>query len=97
MRVLLIDDIRDLTATVVARNYFDGIDHLKDNGPWDLLLLDHDLASFDDNGREKTGYDIMCFLEEFQEYLPKEIQLVTANPVGRDRMQKVIDKLYLDR
>jgi len=97
MRVLLIDDIRDLKADVIARNYFDGIRHLKDNGPWDLVLLDHDLASYDENKKEKTGYDIMCWLEEHTKYLPAEIQLVTSNPVGRKRMQQVIDKLSLDK
>jgi len=41
-----------------------------------------------------TGYDIMLWLEEHQEYLPKSIILVTSNPVGRQRMKVVIDRLY---
>jgi len=66
-------------------------------GPWDVLLLDHDLASYCEGGVEKTGYNLMCWLEENQdihpEWIPKEIKLVTANPVGRDRMQIVIDNI----
>ena len=94
MRTLLIDDVRDLIADVIARNYDEGIRQLKFNGPWDKLLLDHDLASFDADGKEKTGYDVMCFLEEFQEYLPKLIVCVSANPVGARRIESVIRGIY---
>ena len=95
MRVLAIDDLRDMTqASVVARNYDEGIRQLQTNGPWDLLLLDHDLASFDENNKEKTGYDIMCWLEENKQYLPAKIECVSANPVGRARIIFVCTKLY---
>lgn len=90
MRTLLIDDIRNLEADVIARNYTEGIKQLKFNGSWDLLLLDHDLASFDTKGKEFTGYDIMCWLEENNEFLPKEIRCVSDNPVGRDKINMVI-------
>jgi hypothetical protein len=62
-------------------------------GPWDVLYLDHDISSYED-GREYTGYDVMCFLEANPHLLPREIRLVTANPAGRVRMQAVIEKLY---
>lgn len=98
MRVLLIDDLRtigyisstygiDVTDIAITGDL--GIERLKE-GNWDLVLLDHDLGSATD----KTGYDVMCFLEENSQYLPKEIFLVTANPVGRHNMQVVIDRLY---
>jgi hypothetical protein len=97
MKTLLIDDMRDLPATFVARDYFAGIEALE-NHEWDVLLLDHDLATWDDDGNEKTGYDVMCWLEEHPEHLPRdEIRIVSANPIGRQRMQIVIDKLYNDR
>lgn len=95
MNILLIDDLRNIPATHIARDYFAGIEALE-LGVWDVLLLDHDLASYEDDGTERTGYDVMCWLEEHPEYLPrKEIKIVSANPVGRARMQIVIDKLYL--
>jgi len=90
MRTLLIDDIRNIDVDVVARDYFEGLRQLEFEGPWDLLLLDHDLASFKD-GREFTGYDIMSWLEEFPQFMPKKIICVSANPVGRDRINKVIE------
>ena len=106
MRVLLIDDTRMEDAPnimrridLIARNARAGFDALSKMGPWDLLLLDHDLNSFDANGKEWTGYDIMCFLEEEvaagrESILPGKIEIVSSNPVGRKRMQMVIDKLY---
>ena len=94
MRTLLIDDIRDIKTTVVARTYQEGIDALMNDGPFDVLYLDHDLASYDEDGNEKTGYHILCWLEEFPEYLPGHVELVTANPVGRRRMIQVLYKLY---
>jgi len=102
-RRLLIDDERSEDSPnimrrvdVIARNYWEGIKQLKLNGSWDLLLLDHDLGSYEDpsDGRtEKTGYNIMCFLEENPEFMPKKIELVTSNPQGRKRMQQVIDAI----
>ena len=103
MRILLIDDTRMETAPnimrrvdLIARNYWTGIDSLTKMGPWDLLLLDHDLSSYDANGKEWTGYSIMCWLEDPQNesFRPKEIRIVSSNPEGARRMQVVIDKLY---
>lgn len=102
MKTLLIDDLRDVefvnknwnvNVTDVARTFAEGINALK-AGSVDTLLLDHDLACFDDEGNELTGYKVMLFLEEHPEYLPKSIILVTSNPVGRAKMQTVIDKLF---
>lgn len=88
MKILVIDDIRTFAeAEYHARTYAEGIDALTEE-EWDILYLDHDL------GEDKSGYDVLCFLEEYPEYLPGEIQLVTANPVGRMRMVQVINKLY---
>jgi len=103
MKILLIDDLRTnefieanygAKVTHVARTFSEGINALKFEGPFDLLLLDHDLASFDEEGNELTGYKVMLFLEENTHLLPKEIVLVTSNPVGRAKMKTVIDKLY---
>lgn len=63
-RTLLIDDLRDLKADVIARNPIEGIKQLTYCGPWDTLLLDHDMATYDDNGREITGYDVLLWIEE---------------------------------
>lgn len=103
MKVLLIDDLRtvefvksnwSIEPTHIARTFAEGINMLKDEGPFDVMLLDHDLASFTEEGDELTGYTVMIFLEDNPEYLPKRIVPVTSNPVGRGKIQTVIDKLY---
>jgi len=91
VKTLLIDDLREIKATRVARTYDDGIHALVSEGPWDMLYLDHD---FGDPDPAKTGYGIMKFLELNPELKPIKIVLVTSNPVGRKYMQMVIDKLY---
>jgi hypothetical protein len=83
----------DQADLCICRNYSDGIKALQEGG-WDCLYLDHDLKSFDVDGREKTGYDVMVFLEQNLELLPKRIVCVSANPSGRKRIEQVIQKLY---
>lgn len=79
----------------IARTYAEGIRALE-RQDWELLLLDHDLSSFRDDGKEQTGYDVMCWLEEHPEHIPKGIKLVTANPSGGRRMLAVIQKLEFE-
>jgi len=104
MKSLLIDDLRvpgddgnkkNIAADcVVARNYADGIKLLQEEH-WDVLYLDHDLADFSGaEGKEMTGYHILCWLEEFPQYLPRqEIIIVSDNSSGMIRMRMVIKKL----
>lgn len=92
MKTILIDDIRNLPADRVARTFEDGIEALKNEGPWDLLLLDHDLGQED--GKDGTG--IVNWLEENKNLMPKEVIIVSSNPVGRNRMRLVLDKIYRD-
>lgn len=98
MRRLLIDDLRsdkDVGAilTMIARDYEFGVRALilqagSQGLRWDELYLDHDL------GLGKSGYDIMCFLEEHHELLPGKIICVSANGSGRERIELVRKKLY---
>lgn len=96
-RHLLIDDCRNLGIEYVARTYDAGIEMLK-MGEWDMLWLDHDLGAirkcYSDRDYELTGYDILCWLEEHPEYLPKKITVVSGNPSGAERMEKLVKKLY---
>ena len=44
---------------------------------------------------EKTGYDVVCWLEEHPEFWPPfGVTVHSANPVGRQRMEVVIRKKY---
>ena len=90
MKSLLIDDLRTFEVDTIARTFDEGIEQLQNN-KWDRLYLDHDLG---DEDEYKTGYGIMCWLEGHTECLPKEIEFVTSNPIGRMRMNIVRNKLY---
>ena len=92
MKTLLIDDVRNLKADEVARNFADGIRALRSQR-WDHLLLDHDLASYSPMGKkEYTGYDIACWLERNPQYMPKKVTVVSSNPVGVAKIKRALMK-----
>lgn len=91
MNILVIDDLKNVKhATYHARTFDEGIKCLKEE-KWDKLYLDHDLGT-EENG--KTGYDILCFLEENPQYLPGTINIISLNGSGIERMRLVINKIY---
>lgn len=55
----------------------------------EVLSLDHDLGE-----DRMTGYDVLRFIEEEvfrgEKYLPFEILIHSANPVGRSNMERAI-------
>ena len=94
MKRLLIDDMRTIEGCVIARDFFSGV-RLLQECQWDELLLDHDLGPNSVKyGKEWTGHDVISWLEVNPRYLPGKITLVTSNPVGRQRMEAGIRKLY---
>lgn len=55
--------------------------------------FDHDLAQFVE-GKEESGYSVITWLEEHPHYWPIHgVKIHSMNPVGRMRMQAVIDKV----
>lgn len=94
MDSLVIDDKRTIpNAEATARTYQEGIKFLQQK-KWSKLYLDHDLGCFDEHGREWTGYDVLCWLEVNQQYLPVSIVLLTNNGSVLQKMMRLIDKLY---
>jgi hypothetical protein len=93
MATLLIDDQRTLPVNRVARTYREGIVALAEQH-WDVLYLDHDLGDFSGpDGRELTGYDVACWLEQHPQHLPERIEIVTNNPAGRSNIEFVLRRL----
>lgn len=88
---LFVDDVRDIpNGYICARNYSSAIGMLI-VGEFEEISLDHDL------GEEKTGYDILCWIE-YQMVTngfkpPKKIRIHSSNPVGRMRMEQVIKSI----
>ena len=96
--ILWVDDIRIPPAGIagcdIAHSYREVIT-LIENNSYDTIYLDHDLASFEADGKEKTGYDIV--LHRVQRKMdgllvPKNYYLLTANPVDYENMLAVINR-----
>ncbi len=61
-----------------------------------VVSLDHDIASFYGN-KEMTGYDILMWLAQRKMdglYVPPEIRIHTANPVGRVNMEAILKQYF---
>jgi len=71
---------------IICRDFFSGLACLQHLPPFDLLLLDRDLGSFD-GGQEKTGEDILTWLHSNPGQIPAEIRIVSANIIRRPAME----------
>lgn len=81
---LLIDDERSLGCDVIARNAKAAYSIMDRTGyVFDGLCIDHDLGEGD------TGYDILQWAIN-RGVLPKKVQIVTMNPVGRQNMARAL-------
>ena len=94
---------------IVVRTADEAIERLK-QGDIDFASLDHDLADghypwnsehpYPDNvalvrnTKEKTGYNVVCWMEENDVWPPLGTLVHSQNPVGRERMEKVIRNAY---
>ena len=99
--VLLIDDERTvefiektygLVPSRIARTFSEGIQALKESR-WDILLLDHDLACYDEEGNELTGYKVLLFLEENPEFMPKQVKIITSNASARIKINLALEAI----
>lgn len=81
---LLIDDAKTYGSDITARTAKAGklvLEHL--SGYIDILGIDHDL------GGKISGYDIIVWALA-NNYLPKRVQVVSFNPVGREAIVNVL-------
>lgn len=66
----------------------------KENVVVKKLSLDHDLGLIDPNTlQERTGYDVLVWLENNLWAMPEEVIIHTANPVARRRMNLVLEAI----
>ncbi len=105
---LWLDDIREpwkfgCIGWDWAKTADEAINFLK-TGRVEIASLDHDLGIeqtltgmqgliSNDNG--KSGYDVVCWLEQNPQYWPsKGVKVHSANPAGAQRMRQVIFRYY---
>lgn len=68
-------------------------------GRVEFASLDHDLSEMATIGvfapGEKTGYTVVCWLEEHPEFWPEDgVKVHSMNPAGAKRMRSVIEAHY---
>lgn len=81
---LLIDDLREIDADVIARTGEEGLAALRTQ-PVTHLYMDHDL------GQEHTdGYRVIAQALE-EGICPPNVMMVTSNPVGRQNMVAALE------
>ena len=100
MKNLYVDDIRELPSLYqieqwdVARTYDDAISLLSTN-TYNLVSLDHDIASYDNDGNEQTGYTIAKWIvqRKFDNLpIPNKVISHSANPVGYNNIMQLVNK-----
>jgi hypothetical protein len=96
-----LDDIRDAPddSWTIARNADEFRELFHQNlEQIDEISFDHDIASYDIHGNEITGYTCLCWVEKIwyndNTFVVPKMTVHSANPPGRDRMRKVIEKMY---
>lgn len=93
--LIWLDDVRDAPEGYIhvhsvneAKNLIVQLEQT--NQKIDLLNLDHDLGDYARDGGD--GIKLVDWLAETGRHYP--IKLHTMNPVGRDNMQRIIDKYW---
>ncbi len=98
--IIWVDDMRNPPASIekncdIARTYDEAI-HMLSTHMYTDMYLDHDLGDFTGpGGRERTGYDVLIWLVQRKhdhEHVPSNFHILTANPVGRQKFEGVINR-----
>lgn len=100
---LWLDDVREpwkhgFIVSKWAKTADEAIEFLK-TGEITFASLDHDLAD-DTMGTakgEKTGYDVVCWMEENDVWPEDGVIVHSLNLAGKARMEQVINKHYRGR
>lgn len=86
MKWAIIDDIRELNCDLIAKTGEHGIEMMGEHiHEIECLCLDHDLGDQD----AINGYEVLKILFQRQ-LVPRHVQLVTSNPVGRYNMEALL-------
>lgn len=88
MKVYLDDERECLDGYVLAKTAQEAIDFLR-TGNVTHISLDHDLGD-NTNG---TGYDVLCYIEEFMQSNTPIILIHTGNASARVKMELALKKI----
>jgi hypothetical protein len=99
--ILWLDDRRNpaengYIGAAWAKTYDEAIASLE-TGEVELCSLDHDLTMSQTLGltnEEKTGYNVICYMEEHNIWPEQGVLVHSQNAAGRHRMLQVVQKHY---
>lgn len=78
----------------IVRNYNDFVNTIKLHGMPSEISFDHDIASYDESGKEMTGLDAAHFVVDYcidnNLQCPK-FNVHSANPVGADNIKSLLN------
>lgn len=102
--MLWLDDVRHpakhgYAGAVWAKSYEEAIAAFL-TGKITRCSLDHDLTiqqTLGHKDNEKTGYDVLLWLIDNPKYMPEHVTIHSANPVGRMRMENLLDDYRLGK
>lgn len=69
---------------------------MMENKAYDVVSLDHDIASFYGN-KEMTGWDVLQWMIVQRldgHHSPESVRVHSANPIGRQKMEGDIDRYW---
>lgn len=101
--ILWLDDVRPpwkfgFIGAEWVKTYHEAIAFLiKNKNQITFASLDHDLSEAATLGNwinEKTGYDVLCYMEEYEIWPKDGIRVHSLNPAGKIRMHQVIERHY---
>lgn len=93
MYTLLLDDVRNevwIDITVRSAEALLSSDILFTT-PISALYLDHDLGQDSEGNDKMSGYQFLQYCLENLIPLPPKVVLVSANPIGREKMGKCLE------
>lgn len=103
--ILWLDDIRNpddynVKADYWAKFFEEAIDFLN-NHNITFASLDHDLGACESCIKNekycphvKSGYDVLCWIEENNKWPINGIYVHSSNPVGKEKMNRIIRNHY---
>lgn len=100
MKVLVVDDDQTRYLTLLRRKLIPensvwahtaliAIELINEHGPWDEVMLDHDLATVIASGPEVTGLDVAKALVT-QRWKPSRVIIHSMNSVGSSYMYRLL-------
>jgi hypothetical protein len=78
----------------IVRSYDEFVRTIKLNGMPTEISFDHDIASYDENDKEKTGLDAARFVVDYcmDNDLPcPDFNVHSANPIGAENIKSLLE------